>query len=118
MQTATPDAHGIAVIIVIVVALFLFTRDRLPLESSSLAVIVALTLGFHLFPYESDGAIVAPADFLIGFGNQALVAICSLIVRSGLTKSARRFASRLRYKAWLRSIRYASPSWVCLISSQ
>ena len=79
-HTVSPDAHGIAVIILIVVALYLFTRDRLPLESSSLAVIVALTVGFHLFPYESDGVQVAPADFLIGFGNQALIAICSLIV--------------------------------------
>ena len=80
MQTVSPDAHGIAVVILIVVALYLFTRDRLPLESSSLAVIVALTLGFHLFPYESNGIRVAPADFLVGFGNQALIAICSLIV--------------------------------------
>jgi len=80
MQTDFPDAHGIAVIILIVVALYLFTRDRLPLESSSLAVIVALTLGFHLFPYEGDGVQVAPAHFLVGFGNQALIAICSLVV--------------------------------------
>ena len=80
MQTPTPDAHGIAVIILIVVALYLFTRDKLPLESTSLAVIVSLAVGFHLFPYESDGIKVVPADFLVGFGNQALIAICSLIV--------------------------------------
>ena len=71
MQTPSPDAHGIAVIILVVVALYLFTRDRLPLESSSLAVIIALTVGFQLFPYESDGIQIAPADFLVGFGNQA-----------------------------------------------
>lgn len=80
MQTSLPDAHGIAVVALIVVALFLFTRDRIPLESSSLAVIVALILGFHLFPYESDGVLVTPAQFLLGFGNEALIAICSLIV--------------------------------------
>lgn len=79
-QTITPDAHGIAVVILIVTALVLFTRDRLPLESSSLAVIIALTLGFHLFPYDVDGIVVDPAQFLVGFGNEALVAICSLIV--------------------------------------
>ncbi len=80
MQTNLPDAHGIAVVVLIVAALFLFTRDRIPLESSSLAVIVALILGFHLFPYESDGVLVTPAQFLLGFGNEALIAICSLIV--------------------------------------
>ncbi len=80
MQTMTPDAHGIAVLVLIVTALYLFTRDRLPLESSSLAVIIALIAGFHLFPYEVDGVPVDPAQFLLGFGNEALVAICSLIV--------------------------------------
>ena len=39
-------------------ALILFTRDRLPLESSSLAIIIVLVLGFHLFPYEVDGVAV------------------------------------------------------------
>ncbi len=80
MQTMTPDAHGIAVLVLIVTALYLFTRDRLPLESSSLAVIIVLIAGFHLFPYEVDGVPVDPAQFLLGFGNEALVAICSLIV--------------------------------------
>ncbi len=104
MQTPTPDAHGIAVIILIVVALYLFTRDRLPLESSGLAVIIALTLGFHLFPYESDGEQVVPADFLVGFGNQALIAICSLIVigkaleTTGALQPVARFVGNL----WLR----------------
>ncbi|MDH3416431.1 MAG: SLC13 family permease [Gammaproteobacteria bacterium] len=79
-QTITPDAHGIAVVVLIVTALILFTRDRLPLESSSLAVIIVLVLGFHLFPYQVDGVAVDPAQFLLGFGNEALVAICSLIV--------------------------------------
>ncbi len=80
MQTITPDAHGIAVVILIVAALVLFTRDNLPLESSSLAVVIVLLLGFHLFPYEADGVVIEPAHFLLGFGNEALVAICSLIV--------------------------------------
>jgi di/tricarboxylate transporter len=79
-QTITLDAHGIAVVLLIVMALILFTRDRLPLESSSLAVIIVLVLGFHFFPYEVDGVAVDPAQFLLGFGNEALVAICSLIV--------------------------------------
>jgi di/tricarboxylate transporter len=101
-QMITPDAHGIAVVVLIVTALILFTRDRLPLESSSLAVIIVLVLGFHLFPYEVDGVAVDPAQFLLGFGNEALVAICSLIViGKGLeTTGALRPVARFAGEQW------------------
>lgn len=104
MQTIAPDAHGIAVLVLIVTALFLFTRDRLPLESSSLAVIIVLIAGFQLFPYEVDGVPVEPRQFLLGFGNEALIAICSLIVigkaleTTGALQPVARFAGVL----WLR----------------
>ncbi|MBT8090133.1 MAG: SLC13 family permease [Gammaproteobacteria bacterium] len=77
----TPDAHGIAVLILTVVALFLFTRDNIPLESSSLAVLTLLVAGFTLFPYAKGGEVVlGPVDFFAGFGNEALVAICVLMM--------------------------------------
>ncbi|MCG8370830.1 MAG: SLC13 family permease [Proteobacteria bacterium] len=76
----TPDSHGIAVLLLIVVALILFTRRRLPLESSSLAVLVVLAVGFELFPYDVRGEVLEAADFLHGFGHEALVAICSLVL--------------------------------------
>ena len=75
-----PDAHGVAVLLLIAVALFLFTRDRLPLESSSLVILITLVVGFQLFTYESDGAPLGPAQFLSGFGNEALIAICALMM--------------------------------------
>ncbi len=81
MQPITPDAHGIAVLVLTVVALFLFTRDRIPLESSSLAILIVLVAGFALFPYEQDGITkLGPVDFFAGFGNEALVAICALMM--------------------------------------
>jgi len=81
LQPITPDAHGIAVLVLTVVALFLFTRDRIPLESSSLAILIVLVAGFALFPYEQDGVTkLAPVDFFAGFGNEALVAICALMM--------------------------------------
>ncbi|MCH7821001.1 MAG: SLC13 family permease [Proteobacteria bacterium] len=77
----TPDVHGIAVLILTVVALFLFTRDRIPLESSALAILIVLVTGFELFPYEKDGVTLLEAsDFFAGFGNEALVAICALMM--------------------------------------
>ncbi|MFQ6006275.1 MAG: SLC13 family permease [Woeseia sp.] len=80
MQAISPDAHGFAVLLLIAVALFLFTRDRLPLESSSLALLIVLITGFQFFPYEVDGIPLGPADFVSGFGHEALIAICSLIM--------------------------------------
>lgn len=80
MQTTTPDPHGIAILLLIAVALFLFTRDRLPLEASSLAVLIVLITGFQIFPYEVDGVRLGPAQFVSGFGHEALIAICSLLM--------------------------------------
>ena len=81
MQPITPDAHGIAVLLLTVVALYLFTRDNIPLESSSLTILILLTAGFQLFPYVQDGdVVVGPIDFFAGFGNEALVAICALMM--------------------------------------
>jgi di/tricarboxylate transporter len=77
----TPDAHGIAVLVLTILALFLFTRDRIPLESSSLAILILLVAGFELVPYVKDGErILGPVDFFAGFGNEALVAICALMM--------------------------------------
>jgi len=74
-------AHGIAVLVLTVVALFLFTRDRIPLESSSLTILIILVAGFALFPYERGGEVVLrPVDFFAGFGNEALIAICALMM--------------------------------------
>jgi di/tricarboxylate transporter len=76
----TPDAHGFAVLILTVVALFLFTRDRIPLESSSLTILILLVAGFQLFPYERGGVALGPVDFFAGFGNEALITICVLMM--------------------------------------
>ena len=80
MQAVTPDIHGIAVLLLTVVALFLFTRDWLPLETSSLAILIILTAGFQLFPYETGGAPLGPVQFFAGFGNEALITICALMI--------------------------------------
>ena len=81
MNPATVDAHGVATLLLTVVALYLFTRDRIPLESSSLGILIVLCAGFTLFPYERDGEpVIRATDFFAGFGNEALVAICALMM--------------------------------------
>jgi di/tricarboxylate transporter len=77
----TPDVHGIAVLLLTILALFLFTRDSIPLESSSLAILILLVVGFEVVPYVRDGETVLGAvDFFAGFGNEALIAICTLMM--------------------------------------
>jgi di/tricarboxylate transporter len=80
LQAVTPDIHGVAVLLLTVVALFLFTRDWLPLETSSLAILIILTAGFQLFPYETGGEPLGPVQFFAGFGNEALITICALMI--------------------------------------
>ena len=81
MLATTLDVHGIAVLLLTIVALFLFTRDNIPLESSSLTILIILVAGFELFPYEPDGErLLRPVDFFAGFGSEALVAICALMM--------------------------------------
>jgi di/tricarboxylate transporter len=64
-----------------IVALYLFTRDRIPLEGSALAILIALVLSFQVFPYTTaSGQALATADFLSGFGHEALVTICALMM--------------------------------------
>jgi len=96
-----PDAHGIAVLLLILVALFLFTRDRIALETSSLAVLVVLAAGFELFPYTRDGVQLHAVDFFSGFGHEALVAVSALmiagqgLVRTGALEPVGRTLARL-----------------------
>ena len=81
LEAISPDVHGLAVLILTVVALILFTRDNIPLESSSLAILIILVAGFQIFPYEKAGEMaIAPIDFFAGFGNEALIAICALMM--------------------------------------
>ena len=80
MEAITPDAHGVAVLLLTALALFLFTRDWLPLETSSLAILIVLVAGFQLFPYDSGGEPLGPVQFFEGFGNEALITICALMI--------------------------------------
>ncbi|MEQ8205731.1 MAG: SLC13 family permease, partial [Woeseia sp.] len=80
MQAITPDAHGVAVLLLTAAALVLFTRDQIPLETSSLIVLILLVTGFQLFPYQHGDASLAASDFFAGFGNEALITICALMI--------------------------------------
>jgi di/tricarboxylate transporter len=100
-----PDHHALAVLGLTVVALFLFTRERIPLETSSLIVLVLLTLGFEWFPYRDAAGPLHTVDFFSGFGHEALVAVCGLmIVGHGLVRTgALEPVGRLLARIWSHS---------------
>jgi di/tricarboxylate transporter len=71
-----------------VLALALFMRDEIPLETSAMAVLAVLTVGFELFPYQRNGKGLHAVEFFHGFGHEALVAVCALmIVGQGLVRT-------------------------------
>lgn len=75
-----PDTHGLAVLGLVLFGLFAFTRPNIPVESSSLLVLLLLLVGFHFFPYTGAAGLVDPVDLLAGFGNEALITIVALLV--------------------------------------
>jgi di/tricarboxylate transporter len=78
----TPDPHAIAVMALTVVALYLFSRESIAIETSSLLIVALLAIGFSVFPYDAEGAAFEPIKFFSGFGNEALIAICALMMAS------------------------------------
>ena len=96
-----PEPHALALLALTLVALFLFTRERIPLETSSLVILVLLTVGFELFPYHDESGTLHPVDFFSGFGHEALVAVCGLmiighgLVRTGALEPVGRLLARI-----------------------
>ena len=96
-----PNHHALAVLLITVFALYLFRREDIPLETSSLAVIAILCLMFALFPFYTDGIHFEPSSLFFGFGHEALVTVCSLmiighgIVRTGALEPIGRYLAKL-----------------------
>jgi len=96
-----PNNHAIIVLLITVFALYLFRRDDLPLETSSLVVIAILCLMFALFPFSMDGVHFEPSSLFFGFGHEALITVCSLmiighgIVRTGALEPIGRYLAKL-----------------------
>jgi len=80
VTAAALEPHAIATLVLAGAAFVLFARERIPIETTSLGVLVLLTAGFYLFPYARGGVTVRATDFFLGFGHEALVAICGLMI--------------------------------------
>lgn len=84
-----PDTHALSVLVLVVLALYLFTRETLAIETSSLFILAVLTLGFAVFPYTTaQGVHLESVSFFSGFGHEALIAVCALMIAgSGLVRT-------------------------------
>jgi len=96
-----PNNHAIAVLLITVLALYLFRREDVPLETSSLSIIALLAIMFALFPFSIAGEHFEASSLFLGFGHEALITVCSLmiighgIVRTGALEPIGRYLAKL-----------------------
>ncbi|MCM2310315.1 MAG: SLC13 family permease [Steroidobacteraceae bacterium] len=102
MQELILNPHAIAVLALTLVAFVVFTIDRIPIPVTALAVIACLALGFHLFPYEQGGIELGPQQIFSGFGHEALISICCLMIlgRALMVTGALEPLARLLARLW------------------
>lgn len=84
-----PDPHALAVLALTVLALYLFTRESIAIETSSLFILAVLSIGFTVFPYTTpQGEHLEAVSFFSGFGHEALIAVCALMIAgNGLVRT-------------------------------
>lgn len=96
-----PNNHALFVLLLTVFALYLFRRDDIPLETSCVIVLLCLTMGFSFAPFHNFNGRLEPMQFFSGFGHEALVAVCALmicgqgLVRTGALEPIGRFLSKV-----------------------
>ena len=114
-----PDPHTLFALAATVIALILFSRDRLPLEASGLAVMALLVIGFQLFPYEPAGDALSPRRLLETFGNEALITVgLLLIVAKGLeTTGALQPIALWLARSWAETPRLAAVATMLVTAS-
>ncbi len=99
---AIPNTHALFSMLITAFALFLFTRKKLPLEISSMGLLGVLAVVFSVFPFTSNGEEFEAIEFFHGFGHEALIAVCALmVIGQGLVSTgALEPVGRLLTRAW------------------
>lgn len=75
-----PSPHAAAALLLTIVAFALFASNRFRIELICLSIIGVLALGFYVFPLQVQGRFTGMEVAFGGFSNQALVAICCLMI--------------------------------------
>lgn len=82
MSLLASDFHMWLTIAVIIGAVIMFAWDRIPMEATSLLIVVTLMLVFSLIPMrDGSGETILSLEMLLsGFSNPALIAVIALLV--------------------------------------
>lgn len=88
-----PSIHALVAIGLALVAIFLYTRDKYPIESSSLLILIVILLWFEFYSIDLEGERVRATDFLSAFGNEALIAITALMILARSLETTRALQS-------------------------
>lgn len=104
-----PNFHMWATFGIILVAIYLFALDRIPIELSSMGIVALLLVFFYFFPLLEGGHNRLDAtDLLSGFANPVLFAIMSLLIigqglyNTGALEGPANFIGKLgRFGPWL-----------------
>jgi di/tricarboxylate transporter len=102
VQELILNPHAFAVLSLTAVAFAVFTVERIPIPVTALVVIACLALGFHLFPYQQGGVELGPQQIFSGFGHEALISICCLMIlaRALMVTGALEPLARLLARLW------------------
>ena len=71
-----PNLHAAVILALTGITLYLFTKENLKLEVTSLGLLVILAVGFSIFPINNFN----PMLLFYGFAHEALIAVCALMV--------------------------------------
>ncbi|MEZ5878903.1 MAG: SLC13 family permease [Tepidamorphaceae bacterium] len=75
------DPHMWATFAIIAMAMVGFALERVSIELTALATVIALMALFHFFPFAGEaGKLVSPETLLAGFANPALLTVLALLV--------------------------------------
>jgi di/tricarboxylate transporter len=97
-----PSPHAAAALILTVITFAAFATSRLKVELICLLLIGVLALGFYVFPLQHAGGFTGMEIAFGGFGHEALVAICCLMIlgRGLMVTGSLDPAARLLARLW------------------
>ena len=82
MDVVTLTLHSYGVIAIIVLALFLYAKDTVPMELTAIGVMIALMLLFYFAPLTDERAqpLLSNSEILAGFANPAVITVVALLI--------------------------------------
>lgn len=97
-----PSPHAIGAMLIAVTAFWFFASGRVRIEIVSLVLIAVLAISAYFFPIEHDGSYTGLEIAFGGFGHEALIAICALMIlgRGLVVTGALEPAGRLLTRLW------------------